>query len=293
MAYDIPGKSTDGSEMFDASEDVYEYLLCSLCPVKLSKPGLFYNAETNTIENRIRDWVVDPPVKGFLFPAFNDRNSDIHSMLYFSKSAEELQPEFIEALFGCFLPLTADSQKETFNYLISDTLGEDCDYEVVKNIHEHLTEMVEETKDSPDPLVLTKPDVKRLFELSGVPEEKLETFDQTFEAAAGEKASLLATNIASSRKFNIETPDVVIKVNPERTDLIETRVIDGKECLVITVNDHIEVNGVNVRTIAPTHEEEPAPDEVSGSQPSYEDTQEAIPASAPAASPEDDGYSFS
>lgn len=293
VAYDIPGKSTDGSEMFDASEDVYEYLLCSLCPVKLSKPGLFYNAETNAIENRIRDWVVDPPVKGFLFPAFNDRNSDIHSMLYFSKLAEELQPEFIEAMFGCFLPLTADSQKETFNYLISDTLGEDCDYEVVKNIHEHLTEMVEETKDSPDPLVLTKPDVKRLFELSGVPEEKLETFDQTFEAAAGEKASLLATNIASSRKFNIETPDVVIKVNPERTDLIETRVIDGKECLVITVNDHIEVNGVNVRTIAPRQEEEPVPEEVSGSQPAYEDTQEAIPASAQAASPEDDSYSFS
>ena len=273
VAYDIPGKSTDGSEMFDASEDVYEYLLCSLCPVKLSKPGLFYNTETNNIENRIRDWIVDPPAKGFLFPAFNDRNSDIHSMLYFSKQAEELQPEFIENRFGCTLiPLTAESQKETFNYLIEDTLGEDCDYEVVKNIHEHLTEMVEETKDSPDPLVLTKPDVKRLFELSGVPEEKMETFDQTFEAAAGEKASLLATNIASVRKFNIETPDVVIKVNPERTDLIETRIIDGKECLVITVNDHIEVNGVNVRTIAPQRDED------------YEEEfEEAIPASAPAA----------
>lgn len=307
VAYDIPGKSLDGSEMFDASEDVYEYLLCSLCPVKLSKPGLFYNAETNNIENRIRDWVVDPPVKGFLFPAFNDRNTDIHSMLYFSKMAEELQPEFIESMFGCFLPLTADSQKETFNYLISDTLGDDCDYEVVKNIHEHLTELVEETKDSPDPLVLTKPDVKRLFELSGVPEEKLETFDQTFEAAAGEKASLLATNIAGGKKFNIETPDVVIKVNPDRTDLIETRIIDGKECLVITVNDHIEVNGVNVRTIAPSHEEEPDTDDGAGSTASYEETaadtasngpssyteEEAIPASAPAAAPEDDGYSFS
>ena len=307
VAYDIPGKSLDGSEMFDASEDVYEYLLCSLCPVKLSKPGLFYNAETNNIENRIRDWVVDPPVKGFLFPAFNDRNTDIHSMLYFSKMAEELQPEFIESMFGCFLPLTADSQKETFNYLISDTLGDDCDYEVVKNIHEHLTELVEETKDSPAPLVLTKPDVKRLFELSGVPEEKLETFDQTFEAAAGEKASLLATNIAGGKKFNIETTDVVIKVNPERTDLIETRIIDGKECLVITVNDHIEVNGVNVRTIAPSHEEEPDTDDGAGSTASYEETaadaasngpssyteEEAIPASAPAAAPEDDGYSFS
>lgn len=250
VAYDIPGKSSDGSEMFDASDEVYEYLLCSLCPVKLSKPGLFYNTEHNQIENRIRDWVVEPPVKGFLFPAFNDRSSDIHGMLYFSKQAEELQPDFMESMFGCQLPLTAKSQKESFNTLIADTLGEDADYEMVKNIHEHLTEMVEETKDSPDPLVLTRPDVKRLFELSGVPEEKMETFDRTYDATAGEDTALLASNIASGRSFSIETPDVVIKVNPERTDLIETRIIDGKECLVITVNDRIEVNGVNVRTMA-------------------------------------------
>ena len=250
VAYDIPGKSSDGSEMFDASDEVYEYLLCSLCPVKLSKPGLFYNTEHNQIENRIRDWVVEPPVKGFLFPAFNDRSSDIHGMLYFSRQAEELQPDFMESMFGCQLPLTAKSQKESFNTLIADTLGEDADYEMVKNIHEQLTEMVEETKDSPDPLVLTRPDVKRLFELSGVPEEKMETFDRAYEAAAGEDTALLASNIASGRSFSIETPDVVIKVNPERTDLIETRIIDGKECLVITVNDHIEVNGVNVRTMA-------------------------------------------
>ena len=247
VAYDIPGKSSDGSEMFDASDEVYEYLLCSLCPVKLSKPGLFYNTEHNQIENRIRDWVVEPPVKGFLFPAFNDRSSDIHGMLYFSRQAEELQPDFMESMFGCQLPLTAKSQKESFNTLIADTLGEDADYEMVKNIHEHLTEMVEETKDSPDPLVLTRPDVKRLFELSGVPEEKMETFDRAYDAAAGEDTALLASNIASGRSFSIETPDVVIKVNPERTDLIETRIIDGKECLVITVNDRIEVNGVNVR----------------------------------------------
>ena len=249
-AYDIPGKASDGDEMFDASDEVYEYLLCSLCPVKLSKPALFFNTEHNQIENRIRDWVVEPPVKGFLFPAFNDRSSDIHGMLYFSKQAEELQPDFMESMFGCQLPLTAKSQKESFNTLIADTLGEDADYEMVKNIHEHLTEMVEETKDSPDPLVLTRPDVKRLFELSGVPEEKMETFDRAYDAAAGEDTALLASNIASGRSFSIETPDVVIKVNPERTDLIETRIIDGKECLVITVNDRIEVNGVNVRTMA-------------------------------------------
>ena len=248
--YDIPGKSTDGTEMFDASDDVYEYLLCSICPVKLSKPGLAYKAEDNRIENRIRDWVVEEPMHGFLFPAFNDRVSDIHGMLYSSRKPEDLQPDFVQGVFGCQMQLSAESQRDAFNVLISDVLGDKCDYEAVKNIHEHLTEMVEETKDSPDPLVLTKPDVKRLFELSGVPEEKLETFDQTFEAAAGEKASLLATNIAVGKRFNIETADVVVKVNPERMDLVETRIIDGKECLVITVNDHIEVNGVNAQTIA-------------------------------------------
>ena len=84
-AYDIPGKSSDGSEMFDASDEVYEYLLCSICPVKLSKAGLCYNAETNNIEDRIRDWIVEMPDLGFLFPVFNDRSTDIHGLLYYSK----------------------------------------------------------------------------------------------------------------------------------------------------------------------------------------------------------------
>lgn len=254
VSYDIPGRSTDNTEMFDASDEVYEYLLCSLCPVRLSKPGLSYNAEHNQFENRIRDWVVDPPAKGFLFPAFNDRSCDIHSMLYYSRMAEELQPDFIDSMFGCPLPLSARSQKENFNTLISDTLGESADYEMVKNIHEQLAELVEESKESPDPVILGQADVKRLFELGGVPEDRMEHFDHAFEAAVGEKNTLQVSNIAGERKFSIETPDVIIKVNPERMDLVETRMIDGKQCLVITVNDHVEVNGLHVRTMAsPVH----------------------------------------
>ncbi len=78
---------------------------------------------------------------------------------------------------------------------------------------------------------------------------KMENFEKNFEENAGEKATLLASNIAETRKFNIETPDVVIKVNPDRMDLVETRMIDGRQCLVIPVDDHIEVNGINVRTM--------------------------------------------
>lgn len=247
--YDVPGRSSDNMEMFDASDEVYEYLVCSICPVPLSKAGLSYNAESNCIQDRIRDWVVDMPDKGFLFPAFNDRSTDIHGVLYYTKKSEDLQPELIEQLLGARMPMSANTQKETFQMLIEDTLGEDGDYETIRNIHDTLNDMIEEHKEEPEPLQLDKTDVRKVFEKSGVSSEKMECFDQNYEETAGEKTSLLATNITETKKFQIETPDIVIKVNPERADLIETRVIDGRQCLVIAVDDHIEVNGVNVRTL--------------------------------------------
>lgn len=247
--YDVPGRSSDNLEMFDASDEVYEYLVCSICPVSLSKAGLSYNAESNCIQDRIRDWVVDMPDKGFLFPAFNDRSTDIHGVLYYTKKSEDLQPELIEQLLGARMPMSANTQKETFQMLIEDTLGEDGDYETIRNIHDTLNDMIEEHKEEQEPLQLDKTDVRKVFEKSGVSSEKMECFDQNYEETAGEKTSLLAINITETKKFQIETPDIVIKVNPERADLIETRVIDGRQCLVIAVDDHIEVNGVNVRTL--------------------------------------------
>jgi len=245
--YDIPGKSSDGAEMFDASDEIYDHILCSICPVKLSKAGLHYNAETNNIEDRIRDWFVEMPATGFLFPAFQDRASDVHHVLYYSKKPEDLQPDFIANVLGNITPLTAKDQKTTFQSLVSDTLGEDCDYDTVRNIHDNLNELMAEAKEFPAPLELSRPDVKHLLERSGVPEEKMEHFDKNFEEAVGEKNTLLASNIASVKTFQIETPDIVVKVNPERSDLVETREIDGRRCLVIAIDDHLEVNGIEVR----------------------------------------------
>ena len=244
--YDIPGKSSDGLEMFDASDEFYDHILCSICPVKLSKAGLCYNAETNHIEDRIRDWLVEMPELGFLFPVFNDRSTDIHGILYYSKNAEQLRSTFVDQLFGCEVPLSAGGQRDTFNTLVEETLGEDCAYDTVMNIHEKLNEWVESQKDSPDPAILTKPEVKRLFEECGVEEEKLEDFDARYEATAGEDASLMAANITNTRRMEIKTPDVVIHVDPDRAELVETRVIDGRRCLVIPMEDNVEINGIRV-----------------------------------------------
>lgn len=247
--YDIPGKSSDGREMFDASEEVYEYILGCICPVKLSKAGLAYQPQENRVENRIRDWVVEEPLHGFLFPAFNDRQADIHGMLYSARKAEELQPDFMETLFGCPAQLSAESQKDAFHTLIADVLGEEAGYAEVADIYERLEDLAGEAKDSPDSVQLSQGDVKRLFEECGVPEEKMEAFEQRYAAAVG-IGSLTLQNIACGRRFRIETPDVRIEVAPDRLfDLVEARFIDGKECLVVTVNDRVEVDGMNVRTI--------------------------------------------
>ncbi len=251
-AYDIPRRAEDGTELFDASDDTYEYLLCSICPVKLSKAGLCYNAEKNSIEDRNRDWLVEAPEAGFLFPAFNDRNTDLHSMLYYTKNPEALQPALMEEFFGCQTPLSARGQKETFQELLTEALGESCDYETVVNIHENLNELIEEKKDLPDPPTLTKPEVKNLLLQSGVSEETMEHFEEQFDITAGEKTEFLATNLTSTKTMEVRTPDVIVKVSPEKAALLETRIIDGRSYLLIQIDDQVEVNGVIIRPVTDT-----------------------------------------
>lgn len=249
-AYDVPGKTSDKIMMDDASEEVYRYILCSICPVNLSKPGLSYHEDTNQIQKRIQDWVVGMPNNGFLFPAFNDRSTDIHSILYYTKDSEELHDDFINQLLGCEVPLSAGGQKETFQTLIKETLGDECEYEIVKNIHEKLNEIIVEHKEKeiPEPLVLDKTEVKSIFAESGVEEDKLEEFDKNFDKVTGENVSLLAANVTNTRVFEVKTPDVIIKVNPDRTELVETKIVDGRRCLVIEITDQVEVNGISVKT---------------------------------------------
>lgn len=247
--YDVPGRTSDGIEMEDASDEIYRHILCCICPVKLSKPGLSYNSEQNGFHERIRDWVVDMPAMGFLYPAFNERSADVNSVLYYSSKAEELKFDFVETVLGCTLPMTAGGQKETFQTIIQDTLGDECEFEVVKEIHEQLTELIEEKKDDETPLELGRKEVVNLLAASGVDNQKIEELENNFEEATGGSMTqpLLASNVASTRKFEIKTPDVVVQVKPDRTDLVETRMIDNVPYLLITLSDSVQVNGIDVR----------------------------------------------
>lgn len=244
--YDVPGRGGDGIDMIDASDSVYDHIICGICPVKLSKPGLSYNSSNNDIGSRIRDWVVEAPLSGFLFPAFTERQTDIHSLLYYSKMPEDLKPDFLDQVLGFEAPLSASDQKYAFDAVVSDTLLEECDFDVVKNIHENIMEMMEEVKDEPTPLTLTKTDVRKVLERSGVDHDALEDFDSEYDSTVGENETLTANNITNTATFEIKSPDIVVKVNPGRTDLVDVREVDGRKCLVIEINDSLFVNGIDI-----------------------------------------------
>lgn len=243
-AYDVPGVTNDGIGMEDASDEVFSYLLCSICPVNLSKPGLSYHPESNLFQNCNRDWLVELPEIGFLFPAFNDRSTDIHSTLYYTKNADELHEEFVDSVLGAVPPIPVSSQKEMFQALIEETLGEKREYETIMSIQENVQEKIEESKDNPEPLTLGKKDVERIFAESGVKEEQLQQFNEVYDKVLPKEVPLVAANVVNARRFEVKTPNITVQVKPEFTHLLETKLIDGRNCLVIAIEDRVAVNGI-------------------------------------------------
>lgn len=252
-AYDVPLKTKDHRSL-DESEEIYEYLLCAICPVTLSKPGLSYLEESNEIGLRLRDWIVGVPDVGFVFPAFTDRSTDIHATLFYTKDVKEPPEEFIEGIFGCGKKMTATEQKEAFRSILEDTLGEECSYEIVKEIHDKIQEKITDDKDlndnkkeaEKDPIELSKESIKEILTDSGVSEEKITQAEQVYDEKVGD-AKLYAENVVDQRRFEVKTYDVVLHVKPEKASQIKSQIIDGQKCLVIPMdeNENVNVNGVH------------------------------------------------
>ncbi|MBR0163919.1 MAG: DUF4317 domain-containing protein [Lachnospiraceae bacterium] len=248
--YDVPTVTSDRQLLTDASENVYEYILCAICPVVLSKAALGYDEHKNLIVDRFRDWIVDMPSKGFLFPAFSDRTADIHEMLYYTRRADDMQPALIDLLFGAQEVLSAPEQLDGFRNTLQKTLADHGDFETMQNLHENLHRMIEEHPEEEGALTIDKKGLKKLLNESGIDSHRLRSFDKHFEESFHrEDYPLLAENIASEKRFEMKGPDIKVIVNPDRADLVTTRVIDGKQCLVIQIDDHVEVNGISVRTL--------------------------------------------
>ena len=248
-AYDVPYRSKDGQRQDDASDQVFTYILCAVCPVKLTKDALSYYIQENQFRSVEADWVVAAPEVGFLFPAFDDRATNLYNALYYTRDISQSHPDFVDALFKSQVPMPAAVQKETFQSILGDTLEEECRYEVVQAVHDELCGMIAAHKESKeeDPLVISKVTVKQVLHECGVSPDHVERFEEQYDRQFGPEADLPPRNIVDEKQLEVKTPDVTIKVSPERSDLVETRVIDGARYILIRAEEDVTVNGVQIQ----------------------------------------------
>ena len=247
-SYDVPFKGKDDETQADASGEVYTYLLCAVCPVKLTKSVLHYDGEQKVFHDGGAANVVCAPEMGFLFPAFDSRATNIYNALFYTRSPKESHQALIEALFNVQPPKPAAEQKKSFEALLTTALDEECSLEVVQTVHDQLRQCIDLHKESKvaDPLLISKEQVKTALSTCGVSESHIAKFSVEFDQVFGFEAELHPKNIINNKQFQINTPDVSIKVNPERSDLIETRVIGGVKYLMVCADENVEVNGVNI-----------------------------------------------
>lgn len=250
-SYDIPGRTQDGIRMADASEEVYHFIELSICPVALLRDGLCYDAAEKAFFSRTEDWSVQKPEVGLLYPAFNERSSDIHAALWYAKNEKTRHDELAEALLGTELPRGETVEKDVFHAVLEAALGENCDYENVKNINEAVAGIAEAGKEAGEPALIDQTDLRRIFYDNGADEETIERLDLAYDEIIGSKTQpLLAENIAETKKISVRSDHLKMEIAPESAALIESRVIDGIEYFLVPVTDSVTVNGVQIRSKA-------------------------------------------
>ena len=247
-SYDVPSRDRNGDKQ-DDSDTVFSYILCCVCPVKDGKAELGYCPGENEFHNCVPSQLVAQPELGFLFPAFDDRAANIYSALAYSKKADQLHQEFLDAIFHIEEPpMSAGEQRQAFENALVQSMEGGCSLEVVQAVHERLALRIEEHKESkdPEPLAVTAREVGTILRDCGVEEPQVEAFCQSCGRQFGEGAALSPANLIDSKRFQVRTGDATLTLAPDRSYLLETRVIEGRKYLLVPVDGEMEVNGLAV-----------------------------------------------
>ena len=227
--YDVPRKNKNDELDADASDAVFSYVVCCVCPVKERKVELGFFPGDNEFHS-CAGQIVAAPELGFLFPAFDDRAANIYNALFYSRKTDEIHQEVIDSVFHTTAPMSAAEQKEAFQNALSEAFGDACNMELVQSIHDRLRDQIEQYKESHDPEPL-----------------KILAFRDSCATQFGDGATLNPANLIDSSRFEVKTADATISLDPEHSYLVETRIIDGRKYLLIPADEDIEVNGFGVR----------------------------------------------
>lgn len=281
-AYDIPLKTKDNIAL-DDSVDVYEYIICAICPVDLSKQVLGFDEDDSRFEALKRDWVVGLPESAFTFPCFSERASDIHHCLIYTKDTKSPHTELWEDVLGLKSEFTSAQKCSLFTDMVASTAPGDEDEKmdtvltVQKNISDFVTLEKQKKEDNEEAITLSGDDAASILEDSGFSEDdaKLisEKYDEYFENSLPQAEELIDSHIMKNGELKLEKkalqnkvvelnrqmeeaglktndalPPILLRVPDQSREDVMTTFIDGKRCLVIPINDIDEavINGEKI-----------------------------------------------
>lgn len=244
--YDVFSRTSDG-ETADSTER-FSYLITAVCPIKSVPETLTFREADSLFHTGSGAAQLASPALGFMFPAFDDRRTNIYSAIYYTKSTSECYADFCENIFGKSAPMPPKHQRAAFNTAIAEALDTECSFEAISAVNQRISDMVEAHRESknPEPLVITKATVEAVLSDTGVSEEAVKRAGEAIDEGFGEGSQLSPKNIVNTKKFELVTPDVTVKVNPERRDLVTVESRDGVRYIVIRADAGVEVNGINI-----------------------------------------------
>ena len=233
----------DAESVFD-----YNFIITAICPVNLKFEGLIYDDIKQIVCKKEKaDRILEAPSDGFLFPLFNDRAPDVNGVLYYTKTPKKANVSLVENVLGCQFHMDCESEKEAFNYILKNVVGDSLDLDSMTKIQQSIQDKIDSKSYETEAVMMDCNDISAVLWEAGVEQEKLETLPATFNAVMGETDALTAGNLVD-KKTVISAEGISVSVSKGYEEKVKTEVVNGKKCIIIEVDDpEIVINGVETK----------------------------------------------
>ena len=244
-SYSIMTKDKNDESYDDAAEE-YNFIVTAVCPVCTGDDGLMFDSENSAIVKKSNtDLIISrAPTDGFLYPVFSDRSPDVNRVMYFTKTPKKPNISVVEDVLGCTFVMSCQSEKETFQQVLTDVVADELSYTVITQVNEALRDIVTKSKNETELPLIDDNKLHNILFDAGVSSEKLDALPAVFKDKVGEADGLTAENLIENKTV-LSTPEITINISRDATDKVRTSVIDGRRCLVIDLDDpSISINGL-------------------------------------------------
>lgn len=226
----------------------YKFLITAICPVDIRTDGLIYDESVNEIAKKpgFDRIVAAAPTDGFLYPVFSCRAPDVNCVMYYTKNIKQPNVSFVNDVLGCEFSLSSQEEKELFQSVLKAGAGDELNYDIITGVNDKIKDILDEYRDETDPPLINGEKLHQILVDSGLDGEKADGVRAAYENVIGDRP-LHATNIVET-KTTIEAQGVTVNIGKDATDKVHTKVIDGKRCLVIALDDPaISINGLDAK----------------------------------------------